>query len=331
MKKTIKTMGLTLGLITATAAGMASASEKSFISIGSCPVGCTAYTWSAGIAEVINKNVPGTEVAAEETKGYVQNVKLLLKGDLESAMSTTLSAYDAYHGEGTFTGAKPGQVLSWMSIAPVAQHIITLADSEINTLADLKGKKVGLGQPGGTSMLDADALVKDLGLAPDEDFKPFRVRLGNMLDMMSDGNLDAAIWFGTFPLPPLIKLDAQHDIKLLEIPEATVSSLRKSFPPYFPISIPANTYKDITEDTKTYGLGNALVLHADVSDETAYQMTKAIFDNLDYLKTVHPAFAKVTKETVLSGFAAPLHPGVLKYYREIGVPGIEEFVKRTSH
>lgn len=329
MNKTIKTLSFTLGLITATAAGMASA--KSYISIGSCPVGCTAYTWSAGIAEVINKNVPDTEAAAEETKGYVQNVKLLLAGDLESAMSTTLSAYDAYHGQGTFAGTKPGQVLSWMSIAPVAQHIITLADSEINTLEDLKGKKVGLGQPGGTSMLDADALVKDLGLVPDEDFKPFRVNLGSMLDMMSDGNLDAAIWLGSFPLPPLIKLDAQRDIKLLEIPEATISSLKKIYPPYFSLSIPANTYKDITEDTKTYGLGNALVLHADVSDETAYQMTKAIFDNLNYLETVHPAFAKVTKDTVLSGFAAPLHPGVLKYYREIGVPGIEEFVSRTSH
>lgn len=328
MKKTLSIVGLTLGIWAATGAGMVSA--KSFVSVGSCPVGCTSYTWAAGIAEVINKNVPDTEVAAEETKGYVQNIKLLLRGDLEAAFATTLSAYDAYRGEGTFEGSNPGQVLSWISIAPVAQHVITLADSPVDTLADLKGKRVGLGQPGGTSMLDANALIDKLGLVPDEDFKAYRVRLGNMLDMISDGNLDAAIWLGSFPLSPLIKLDAQHDIKLIEIPDDLVVDLQKDYPPYFPLSIPANTYNDIEQATKSYGLGNALVLSKDVSDETAYGMTKAIFENLDYLKTVHPAFAGVSKDSVLNGFAAPLHPGVLKYYREIGVPGIEEFVARTA-
>ena len=195
---------------------------------------------------------------------------------------------------------------------------------------DLKGKRVGMGQPGGVSMLDADAMMGQLGLTPDKDFKAFRVRLGNMANMLSDGNLDAALWNGSFPLPPVIKLGAKHKVKLLPISDAFYGALSKKYPPYARLSIPAGTYKGIDKATPTYGLGNALVISAKVPEALVYNMTKAIMTNLDRLKGVHPAFGRVNKSTVLNGFGAPLHPGALRYYREAGVPGIEEFVKRTS-
>ena len=86
----------------------------------------------------------------------------------------------------------------------------------------------------------------------------------------------------------------------------------------------------MAEDTPTYGLANGLVISADVPEERVYQMTKAVFENLDALAGVHPAFGKMSADTVLNGFGSPLHPGALRYYREIGVPGIEEFVARTG-
>ena len=310
--------------------GMSSAIAKTQISIGSCPVGCTAYTWSAGIADVINKNVNDVQVTAEETKGYVANVKLLNKGDLEASMATTLSSFGAYKATGIYKGGKPGQILSWLSIAPVAMHVITIDGGPVKTLADLKGKRVGMGQPGGVSMLDADALMGQLGLKDGTDFKGFRVRLGNMANMLSDGNLDAAIWNGSFPLPPVIKLSAKHKVKLLPISDGFYNGLRKKYPPYFRLSIPAGTYKGISSATPSYGLGNALVISAKVPEGVVYNMTKAIMTNLSRLKGVHPAFGRVNKGSVLNGFGAPLHPGALRYYREVGVPGIEDFVKRTS-
>lgn len=310
--------------------GFSTANAKTQISIGSCPVGCTAYTWSAGIADIINKNVKDVQVTAEETKGYVANVKLLNSGDLEAAMATTLSSYGAYKATGIYKGGTPGQILSWLSIAPVAMHVITIDGGPVKTLADLKGKRVGMGQPGGVSMLDADAMMEQLGLTSGTDFKDFRVRLGNMVNMLSDGNLDAALWNGSFPLPPVIKLGAKHKVKLLPISDDFYNDLRKKFPPYFRLSIPAGTYKGIDTATPTYGLGNALVVSAKVPEEVVYNMTKAVMTNLDKLKGVHPAFGRVNKSTVLNGFGAPLHPGALRYYREAGVPGIEEFVQRTS-
>lgn len=306
------------------------ADAKTPISIGSCPVGCTAYTWAAGIAEVINKNVDAVQATAEETKGYVANVKLMSKGEMEAGMANSLSAYSAYKAEGPFADAKPGAVMSWLSIAPMAVHIITLKDGPVQSVDDLKGKRVGMGQPGGTSMLDAEALVEGIGLKAGDDFKDFRVRLGNMVDMLSDGNLDAAIWNGSFPLPPVIKLAAQHPVNLVPVPDAVFERVHGKFPPYFKINIPAKTYAGIDTPTATYGLGNALVINAAVSEDLVYAMTKAVMTNLDTLKGVHPALGRVSKDTVLNGFAAPLHPGALRYYREIGVPGIEDFVKRTS-
>lgn len=308
----------------------ATVAADQFISISAGPVGITAYTWAAGVAEVINKNVSGVRASAEESKGYVDNVRLIYKGDVEVAFSTSLIAYDAYKSTGMFDGGKEGKILSWLSIAPTAQHVLTLTDSGINSLADLKGKRIGMGQPGGVSMLDADALTAFLGLTADEDFKTFRVRLGNMVDMLGDGQLDVVLWNGTFPLPPVKKIGTQRDIKLLPIPDETFNNLQTKYPPYFRNEIPAKTYQGIDQATPTYGLGNVMVISAELSEDLVYQMTKAVMENLDYLGTVHPGFKRISKASVLNGFGAPLHPGALKYYREADIPGIEDFVKRTS-
>ncbi|MEM9873098.1 MAG: TAXI family TRAP transporter solute-binding subunit [Pseudomonadota bacterium] len=323
MKYTLRTTLLAAATLVVPVAAQA----DDFFSIGSCPVGCTAYTWSAGIADVINKTVDGVEATAEETKGYVANINLLQDAEIEASMATSLSSYEAWAATGPYEGSEPGKILSWMSIAPVAMHIITLADGPINSVEDLKGKRIGMGQPGGVSMLDANAMMD---MIAGEDFEPFRVRLGDMVDMLSDGNIDAALWNGSFPLPPVIKLAAQRDLKLIPISDEFFAQISAAYPPYFRLSIPGGTYEDVADDTPTYGLANGLVISADVSEDRVYEMTKAIFESLDDLAGVHPAFGRVSKETVLNGFGAPLHPGALKYYREIGVPGIEEFVTRTS-
>ena len=115
MKHTFKSTLLAATMMVVPAASYAA----DFLSIGSCPVGCTAYTWSAGIADVINKNVEGIEATAEETKGYVANINLMQDGEIEASMATSLSSYEAWAATGPYAGSEPGKILSWMSIAPV--------------------------------------------------------------------------------------------------------------------------------------------------------------------------------------------------------------------
>ena len=301
-----------------------------FVSIGSNPVGNTAYQWAAGISDLVNRNVKGVQMTAEGTKGYVANVRLMLDKKIEAGFSNSKLAYEAYKGEGDYKGTEPGQILSWMSIAPIVLHAVVMEKSGIDSLADLKGKRVGIGQPGGTSMLDAEILMDAVGLKAGADFKDFRVRLPQMVDMLSDGQIDALVWNGSIPLPPIIKLKSQHKVKILPVPTDIADAIRTKYPAYTEGDLPANTYQDQPKAVPSYRLGNVLLIRADVPEEVVYNATKTVMENLDHMAGVHPAWKRVSKESILGGFQAPLHPGALRYYREAGVPGIEEFAARTA-
>jgi TRAP transporter TAXI family solute receptor len=326
--KLLKILALSALSLGAVAPAMA---QDTFVSIGSNPVGNAAYQWAAGIADLINRNVDGVQMTAEGTKGYVANVRLMLDSQIEAGFSNSKLAYEAYLGEGDYADVEPGQILSWMSIAPIVQHVVVMEDSDIMDLSDLAGKRVGIGQPGGTSMLDAEILLEAIGLTPGEDFTDFRVNLGQMETMLSDGQIDAFMWNGSIPLPPIIKLTSQNDIRILPIPTDVSDAIRAQYPAYSEGDLPANTYEDQPDAVPSYRLGNVLLIRADVDEEIVYQATKTVMENLDHMATVHPAWGRVSADSILGGFNAPLHPGALRYYREAGVPGIEEFVTRTAN
>jgi len=188
-----------------------------------------------------------------------------------------------------------------------------------------------MGQPGGTSMLDADFLMRTNGLEPGKDFKDFRVKLPAMVNMLGDGQLDALIWNGSPPMPPVIKLKSQHKVRILDIPREISAKIRASSAAYTKGDLPANTYADQPKDVKSYRLGNVLLIKSDVPEEIVYQSTKAVMENLDFMGKVHPAWKKVSKEGIINGFTIPLHPGALRYYREAGVHGIDEFAKSVGN
>jgi TRAP transporter TAXI family solute receptor len=332
MEKIMKNSKLFTSL--AVVGGLALGSQAyadTYLSIGSNPVGNTAYQWAAGISDVVNKNVSGVQAAAEGTKGYVANVQLMLDGKVEAGFSNTKLAYEAHHAEGDYAGQKPGQIMGWMSIKPIIMHVIVMDKSDIKSIADLKGKRVGMGQPGGTSMLDADFLMRTNGLEPGKDFKDFRVKLPAMVNMLGDGQLDALIWNGSPPMPPVIKLKSQHKVRILDIPREISAKIRASSAAYTKGDLPANTYADQPKDVMSYRLGNVLLIKSDVPEEIVYQSTKAVMENLDFMGKVHPAWKKVSKEGIINGFTIPLHPGALRYYREAGVPGIDEFAKSVGN
>ena len=308
-----------------------SAIAETYLSIGSNPVGNTAYQWAAGISELVNKNVPGVKAAAEGTKGYVANVQLMLDGKVEAGFSNTRLAYEAHHSQGSYKGQKQGQIVGWMSVKPIYMQVIVKADSDIKSLSDLRGKRVGMGQPGGTSMLDADLLMETVGLTPGQDFTEFRVKLPTMVDMLGDNQLDALIWSGTPPMPPVIKLKSQHDVRFLDIPRDISEKIMKVSPAYTKGDLKANVYADQPNEVKSYMLGNVLLIKADMPEEIVYQATKAVMENLDFMATVHPAWKTVQKDAIVNGFTIPVHPGALRYYREAGVAGIEEFAKRVGN
>lgn len=297
--------------------------KDTFISIGGNPIGATAYQWAAGLAELLNQKVKGINVTAEGTKGYAANVRLLLNGNIEAGFANSKQAREVYLAEGEYAGVKPHQVVGWLSVAPIVEHVVVLENSGIKTLDDLKGKRVGIGQPGGTAMLDAENFMAAAHLKPGTDFKDFRVGLSEMADMLADGQLDAVVWTGSMPLPAVIKLLSQNKVRFIPIPPDVAEALHKSHPAYTKGVIPANTYAGQTQAIPSFQLSNVLLIRADQPEEQVYEMTKAIMENLKYMGGVHPVWKKVSKDTILDGFSTPIHPGALRYYREIGVPGAE--------
>jgi TRAP transporter TAXI family solute receptor len=289
-----------------------------YLSIGANPIGQTAYTWAAGIADVLNKAKLGMTASAEETKGFLENARLVMEGEIEMGFVNNLFLQQAYTAKGTFKDDKPGVLMGVMSVAATEMHIFTVKGSNVKTVYDFKGKRIGIGQPGGVAVEIAKYMLKSLGYA-DGDFKALQVNLGEQCNMLRDGQLDVGIWIGSHPLPAINELALTKKIQFIPFPAEALEKLASVNSVFKAQTIPAGTYKGQDQDVPTFGVYSVLAASRDVSNETVYQVTKAIMENLDTLKGVHPSFASVTPETVLNGIVTPIHPGAARYYKEIGV------------
>jgi TRAP transporter TAXI family solute receptor len=300
---------------------------KQFLSIAGNPIGQTAYQWAAAIADLINRNIPDISATAEETKGYMENVRLLADGQAECGFTNNIILNEAYNSSGSFTNIPPKKVRAVMAISPIVMHVIVLKDSSIKSVYDFEGKKVGIGQPGGSALLDATRLIEALGYK-ESDFKAYKVNLAEQIDMLKNGQLDVVIWNGSIPLPAVIELATTKKIRFLDIPGKVSAKIIAKYPSYFKYNLNANMYPGQTKTVNSFALENVLMARSDIPENTVYEITKLIMENLAHLKKVHPAFGFVSKNSVLSGLTAPLHPGALKYYREAKIPKIEDFAKK---
>ena len=237
---------------------------------------------------------------------------------------------DIQIGDLTMEGKEPAKDLR--TIAALFEehiHLVALKDSGINSVADLKGKRVSLDEPGSGTYVDANLILESNGLSA-ADLTAEALKGGAASEALRNGKIDAYFVVAGYPTGSLVELASAAEIKLVPIDGDGAKALADKYGFFSQSDIPAGTYEDVKADTPTFGLANGLVISADVPEERVYQMTKAVFENLEALGGVHPAFKKMSAKTVLNGFGSPLHPGALRYYSEIKVPGIEEFVTRTG-
>lgn len=306
----------------------APADQKQFISIGTAKVGGTWYPLGAGIAEVLNKNIPGVQATAEETNGAVNNVQLINDGKIEVGLSDPGTSLDSYTGQGNFEGTE-NQIMAWFSIEDVYQTTIIPKDSNIKTAQDIKGKRVGIGQVGSANFVDGKIWLEASGVSVD-DVKIMYMSQAEMSEAMKNGQIDVFLWCTGYPSASIQELAMARDVVFLPTSEDAMEKIQNKYSYYTLKNIPAGVYKGIDEDLPTMSYRRMAVVKADLSEDMVYNMTKAIFENLDYLGTVHPIFWGLSLDNALDSLSIPLHPGALKYFKEKGVPGIDDFVKRTS-
>ena len=257
------------------------------LSIATGGTGGVYYPYGGGMAAVLSKHLPGVEATAEVTAASVDNCKLVAaqKADLGFVMGDT--AHDAYIGAGKFKEKLPLRNLA--VLYSNFMHIVALDGKGINTVADLKGKKVSTGAPGSGTEVKGLRVLEAYGINPDKDITRDRLGASESAAALKDRKLDAYIWDGGLPTASILDLAATPGIKikLLGHEEAVAKMVAKYGPVYFKGKIPKNTYPGIATDTPVAAVANALLCHEKMDPTLAYNILKTFFAHKPELVAVH--------------------------------------------
>ena len=310
---------LAAGLVFATSTF---AQERVFFGIATGGTGGTYYPLGGMLAQLISNKVTigGKKLSATaETSGAsVANAQLLGRKDIESAFVAADILDAAYKGTGQFEGKPLKNLRALGALYPEQVQLVTLASANVKTFRDLKGKSVSSGSPGSGQwqllgdLLEAYGMTrKDIG----EDLSSF----AQSVDKIKDGNLVASLITAGAPTSSITDLANARDIRLVPLAGPEIDALRKKQPYYAMVQLPPNTYKGQATPVDTLAVLAIWATHADLSDQMAYEVTKALFENTETLGQVHPKGKEISLKTALQSISIPLHPGAEKYYREKGL------------
>jgi len=298
--------------------------KTTFITIGTGGITGVYYPTGGAIAKMVNKKRKqyGIRATVESTGGSVFNINAVLAGDLDFGIAQSDRQYQAVKGIANWKDKGPQKDLrAVFSIHPESVDLIAAVDANINTIQDLKGKRVNIGNIGSGYRKNAiDALVAN-GLDYQKDFHAESLKAAEAPGMIQDGRIDAG--FYTVGHPSGYYKEATAGKKKVKfIPITNIDSLLEKYPYY------AKSVTRVTElypgavndkDIPTFGVKATFVTSAKTPDSVVYAIVKEVFDNFETFKKLHPAYAGLTKKNMLEGMSAPIHPGAMKYYKEVGL------------
>jgi TRAP transporter TAXI family solute receptor len=312
----------------ASAAGLALRSLPVFaqaktMSIGTGGTGGVYYPLGGAIANVLTKNLPGVQATAEVTGGSVDNLKLIASGQSEIGFSMADAALDALQGQDKFKSGKvPLKTL--LLLYPNRMHVVTIEGTGINTMADLKGRRVSTGSPGSATEVMAFRVIEAAGLDKDKDMKRERLSVAESVNAIKDRKIDAFFWVGGVPPAAVTDLAATPGVtmKLIDHADQVDKMNAKYGKLYTASTIPAGSYPGYTKPNTIAEVWNILVTGDKMSDDDAYAIVKTLVDKKPELVAVHKeaeAFALENQDEKRSPI--PFHPGALRYFKEKGVGG----------
>jgi len=311
-----------VGLATATLMAPAAMAEE-FITIGTGGITGVYYPTGGAICRLVNKGRRdhGVRCSVESTGGSVYNINTIREGELEFGVAQSDWQYHAYNGSSQFENAGPFEGLrSVFSVHPEPFTVVARADSGITTFADLKGKRVNIGNPGSGQRGTMEVLVGALGWTMDDFTLATELKASEQSAALCDNQIDAMVYTVGPPSGSIQEATTACDSVLVEVagPEVTKLIEENSF--YRAATIPGGMYRGSDEDTLTFGVGATFVSSDAVSEDVVYVLVKSVFENFDDFKGLHPAFANlVPAEMATAGLSAPLHDGAAKYFKEAGL------------
>jgi hypothetical protein len=297
------------------------AGARTRLSIATGGTGGVYYPYGGAIARVITEHLHNVEATAEVTAASVDNLKLIRdhKSDIAFSLADTLD--DALAGRGAFSrrGPVPARVLA--VLYNNYTHLVASGASGVTRVGDLAGKHVSLGAAGGGTELVATRMLRAAGLEPGRDLRPVSLGVAQSVDALKDGKIDAFFWSGGVPTASVLDLASTAGLFWRLVPNDDVlAALQTTYGPalYARLNIPRNAYPGLPADVAVVGVSNLLVVHRDMPEQLAFDITRVLFEHQADLASVHAEAAHLRLASATTPSPAPFHPGAIRYYRERG-------------
>jgi len=313
---------LLLASLILAAAPVAASAQNQFITIGTGGVTGVYYAVGGAICRLMNetRSDHGFRCSVESTAASVYNLNAIRQGELDFGVTQSDVMYYAVNGEVDFAnqGAWEG-LRSVFSLHPEPFTLVARADAGIDSFEDLAGKRVNIGAPGSGTQTSMDIILEAAGMSRDDFSLTSELRPDEHGPALCDNQIDAFFYGVGHPSANIADPTTTCSAKLVSIQGDFVDKLVEEHPYYANATIPGGTYQNNPDDVNTFGVLAALAVSEDASDDAVYAMVKAVFDNFDAFKALHPALANLSEENmVVDGLSAPLHPGAERYYKERG-------------
>ncbi|MDP0009154.1 TAXI family TRAP transporter solute-binding subunit [Glaesserella parasuis] len=311
-----------LSLVASLAMGAMSAhAEDKFVTIGTGGQTGVYYVVGQSICQLVNRDTAKTNVKcnAPSTGASVANLNAIADKQMEMGIAQSDWQYHAYNGSSSFEGKKNDKLRAVFSIHPEPFTVMARTDAKIANFDDLKGKRVNVGDPGSGTRATMNVILAAKGWT-DKEFKvASELKPAEMASVMCDNNLDAITYNVGHPNGALKEAAASCDAHLVPVTGEAIDKLVADHSYYAKATIPGSLYKGTDNPVETFGVYATLVTSADVDADLVYTVVKAVFDNFDRFKRLHPAFENLKEEEMIkNALSAPLHEGAIRYYKERG-------------
>lgn len=288
-----------------------------FVTIAAGGTSGPYYQISSTMAQIFSDEL-GADASPQATGASVENIELITSDRAELAFAMGDATRQAVEGTGPFEGKEGLKDLKALTaLYPNFVQIVTTEQSGIKSVADMKGKRIGVGDQNSGVELNARMILEAHGMTYD-DISPDYLSYSDAIDQMKNGQVDAAFVTSGLPNASVLDLATTHDVVVVPIEGEGMAALKEKYPFFNEDAIPGGTY-DQEEDVPTASIMNQLLVSPSLSDDQVYTLTKTLFDNLERVQQSHNAATKITLDTVTDGLAVDLHPGAERYFKEKGV------------
>ena len=299
-------------------AGCSKANAKKDYILATGGTGGTYYPFGGAIANIWNTKIENMNVTAQATGASAENLRLINKGDAEfGTVQNDVMDY-AFNGTDMFAGEKLSNIATIGTLYPEVIQIAVSENSGINSIYDFKGKRISVGDAGSGVEFNAKQIMEGYGLTFN-DIKKSNLSFKESAEAIQNGTLDGCFITAGVPNAALQELAFSAGLKLIPVSGNEAATVIDKYGYYTATTIPGGTYKGSDEDVPALAIKATLAVSASLDEDTVYEMTKALFENLQELGNAHAKGKEVSAASAVTGVSVPFHPGAVKYYKEIGL------------